>query len=46
MIVISDYDQFRMDPHEKVSCAFGYFDGLHLGHMKVLSAAMVPGMKA
>ena len=46
MIVISDYDQFRMDPHEKVSCAFGYFDGLHLGHMKVLSAAMVPGMKS
>ncbi|MBO4359948.1 MAG: bifunctional riboflavin kinase/FAD synthetase [Eubacteriaceae bacterium] len=46
MIVINDYKTDTNIPEGPVSCAFGYFDGLHLGHMKVLSSAMAPGMKS
>ena len=46
MIVINDYRTDSFIPEGPVSCAFGYFDGLHLGHMKVLRAAMIPGMKS
>lgn len=44
MIIIDDYKSDY--PYtDELSCAFGYFDGFHLGHMKVLDKTKQDGLK-
>ncbi len=44
MKIITNIDEAPEIRHE-ISAALGYFDGMHLGHQKILAATAVPGMK-
>lgn len=44
MIIIENYKS-EYPYTDELSCAFGYFDGLHLGHMKVIEKTKQPNFK-
>lgn len=46
MKIIGEVNDISFRADGPVCCAFGYFDGMHLGHQRVLKEALSSGMKS